>query len=160
MGYGIKDSPWHITVLTSDGETRQATRCIYFKHIKQKRGICSIKSHRCTGSAHCDEYQEKGKTCTPPREEKEYLDMPPKPPAKSPSKKEVLMGEIMLSPNKERWKIVDVNIDEKFLYVVTENKKDDAVRKIGFQALKNPSMGRWVAEDDSIQKYILHLLEK
>ena len=36
MGYGIKDSPWHITVLTSDGETRQATRCIYFKHIKQK----------------------------------------------------------------------------------------------------------------------------
>ena len=70
------------------------------------------------------------------------------------------MGEIMLSPNKERWKIVDVNIDEKFLYVVTEDKKDDAVRKIGFQALKNPSMGRWVAEDDSIQKYILHLLEK
>lgn len=161
MGYGIKDSPWHIEVLKSDGIKRQATRCIYFQHIKSKSGFCSIKGHRCTGSAHCDEYKEKKPLNGIATEmyERKNLDVPPKQPPKLPSKKDVLIGEKMLCPKKDIWTIVDVNVDQQILYVVLENNKPEEIHKIGFSALKNPPIGRWMAIDESIQKYILYLLE-
>jgi hypothetical protein len=161
MGYGIKDSPWHIAVLKSDGTKRQATRCIYFRHIKSKSGFCSIKGHRCTGSAHCDEYKEKSHTNGNATEmdESKNFDAPSNQPPNLPSKKDVLIGEKMLSPKKDLWTIVDANIDQQILYVVQENNEPQKIHKIGFSALKNPPIGRWMAIDESIQKYILYLLE-
>lgn len=157
MGYGIKDTPWHTEWLHSTDERREKTRCQYFVHIEKKKGFCSIKGHRCTGSSHCDEYKvrkvEAKKSLKVNKEETkkqntEQLDQ------KHLNPGVFLKGKKIISPKKEVCEIID--FQNLVLYV----QMSDGIHKIGVAAIKNPPIGRWSAVDDEVQTFLLSLLEK
>ena len=159
MGIGIKDTPWHIEILGPTDERRHNTRCIYFRHIRQRSGNCSIKGHKCTGSAHCDYYKEKYVPKQPPQNISKISGtcQPRETPAAEDIKK-ILIGVKVLSPKKEVGEIIDV--EGTTLHIKMFNEIPNPIRKVGFSALKNPPIGRWSVVDEDIQKYILYLLEK
>lgn len=159
----INGTPFHITTIKSNDEKRNKSRCIYFRHTKGKDGDCQAKNCRCTGSSQCDDYKEAKDT---PEKAKNEINRTlnnkitaPRQPLKTPTTKEILVGEKVLSPAKKTGEIIDVQ--EKILYVkMTDGEFNDKIHKIGFSAFKNPSVGRWIAVDETIQKYILYLLAK
>lgn len=141
---------------------RSKSRCTHFCPTKGKDGFCSIKGHRCTGSAFCDDYKESKNLAKKPKYEINKTSTDNKETTATfhtiPTTNEILIGEKILSPSKKIGEIVDVR--EKILYVRMLDEIPKKIHKVGFAAFNNPTIGRWTAVDADIQKYILYMLKK